>query len=288
MLHLFLGCFFIILGLNTAHARADAVQNQKTPQVIYVGLPEYVVPAASFDPVTKKFTAPERSLSAQKSLDHSMQRESLELKMQLNGELRNYFQHGAFVPSDSQCVGAGRWTGRYRTLWKRPLIAFSQMFPGIRNYPGNYPTRAFNAQAQKMSREAYQRRKIASNQMRIIQTIPFTLLNGKRTFFVVSSEIAASGKEPGCGQHSLFLLIEKVGRRYLTRHERYQNNLKTCISHHFVSSFTTDNTIDQILLMSQSNQAQWFDILKYTSSSGFKQIYHGGGYQRNCNKKDGQ
>lgn len=253
------------------------------PALVLVGLPNALVPAAVYDSQSQKFQAPQGAIPSERGWSESLRQQSSDLKMLLNGELRNYFRRQDFRPYPTSCAGVGLWPGSYQRPWQRPLLAFSHTFPGPRNYAGNYPTVQFNAIARQWSQAAYRRHGITHFEHLHLQAItPFTLLNGQRLYFAVSSEIAAPGSEPGCGSASLLLIVEKLGRRFVTRLERYRHDPKNCVSNHFVSSFATGPEINLMMLMGQSKTARWFDILRLNAAGKFDTRYHGGGYQRNC------
>lgn len=243
---------------------------------LYVASPQGLFPVARYLPQTQSFSAPSSDPVVAKALLEDIR----ELPLYLNGEIQDYFRPQQFVEPSKQCSGYGAWRGSSEKRHKYPLLAFSSDFSGVRQYLGNYPTSQFNQVALQHSRQAYQRHGRKPDELKRLKAIriqPFTLENGTRLLVAVESLIQTPGKS--CPEFTLLLLLEKVGRRYVTRLERYRHNQKSCAGYRFVSSFATDNSIDNLLIQGQMEGASWYDIFQARKSGALEQVFHGGGHK---------
>lgn len=226
-----------------------------------------------------KFFAPSQDTERQALLGQAILKESPELPLFYNGQQATSFKLESFQPTPPRCSGSGYWLGQSLDPLLRPMLAFSPDFPGPRKYVGTYPTERFDSLAIELSRKAYQRQKVPAAQLKYLsvkRVEPFTLMNGARVMVSVESEIKSPGKE--CPEYQLLLLIEKVGRRYLSVLERLSHNTKACTRFQFLSTFATGSTVDKLALRGSNSEAAWYDIYQAQYLGGLKQVYHGGGH----------
>lgn len=278
-------CSLLLLGFQPQ----EHVPMDTSPPALYVAYPlGGLEPVALFDSVRQQLVAPPQD--RQESLSFFQKNLPLftELELFLNGEVKNLLTTGPFREPAPSCKGSGMFAGRFRHTDRTlvPLIAFSKDFPGPRRYPGNYPASHLKTIALRLSRETYRRHHVPANQLKqlhIRRIVPFTMDNGASVQFAVSSTLG-KGTSP-CPNHSLLLVVEKLGRRYLRRVEKYHadQNQKHCMAHDFISSFATDAVVDKILIQGISRQARWYEVLQRQPQGTYRSIYHGGGYS--CSKK---
>ncbi len=226
-----------------------------------------------------KFLEPMQAPDKQVILGDLIRSQSPELPLFYNGQEATRFRIGGFEATSAQCKGAGVWSGQSNQPIDRPMLAFSPDFPGPRNYIGTYPTEKFDALAKQLSSKVYLNHKVSKEQLKQLQIRriePFTLLNGARVMVAVESEIQSKRRD--CPEHHLLLLIEKVGRRYLTVLEKFSNNSKSCTRFQFLSTFATSSTVDKLALYGSNANAHWYDLYQAQYLGGLKPVFHGGGH----------
>lgn len=264
------------------------VSAQNMPATLYVGYPmEGLEPVVLVDPVSQKWSPPSREFRiAQDFFQRSLPLSS-ELELFQNGEVKNLFTSGPYQFSQERCTGSGLFQGHFKHSDKSlmPLLAFSYGFPGTRKYPGSYPSQRFDDIARKLTLETYHKRGVKSAQLKqmvIRKILPFALDNGTSIQFAVSSVVGTGAS--ACPSHSLLLVVEKVGRRYVRRLEKYRSNQgkSACFAYDFVSSFATGPSVDKILLQGTSRTARWYEILQRQNQGAYKTLYTGGG--RSCQR----
>lgn len=274
----------VILGLFGAPPTSAL----DTPTALYVGYPmEGLEPVALVDPVSQKLSPPSREYrTAQDYFQTSLPLGS-ELELFQNGEVKNLFTTGPYLFTLDRCAGSGIFQGRFKHTDKSlvPLLAFSAGFPGPRKYPGSYPSQRFDQIARKLTLETYQKHGVKPaqlKQLRIRKILPFALDNGTSIQFAVSSVIGSGAS--ACPSHSLLLVVEKVGRRYVRRLEKYRadQGKGACFAYDFLSSFATGPSVDKILIQGSSRTARWYEILQKQNLGDYKTLYTGGG--RSCKR----
>lgn len=256
---------------------------------LYVAYPlEGLEPVALYDPLRQRLVAPPQDLRQSLDYFHKNLPLSTELELFLNGEPKNLLITGPFREPAPACKGAGSFEGRFRHTDRAliPLIAFSAGFPGPRRYPGNYPSTRFEQTAMQLTLETYRRHRVPPallKQVRIRRIVPFTMDNGASIHFAVSSTIGSEAS--ACPAHSLLLVVEKLGRRYLRRIEKYRadQGKGSCMAYDFISSFATDAVVDKILIQGSSRRARWYEVLQRRPQGDYRSIYSGGG--RACPEK---
>ncbi|PIQ23742.1 hypothetical protein COW36_20400 [bacterium (Candidatus Blackallbacteria) CG17_big_fil_post_rev_8_21_14_2_50_48_46] len=256
---------------------------------LYVAIPfEGLEPVALLELQSQKLKNPPENL--RESLDYFQKNLPLgsDLELFLNGEVKNMFYTGPYQEPAPNCRSFGSFQGKFKHADKNltPLLAFSAGFPGPRKFPGAYPSHHFDQQARKMTLEAYRRHGVKGallNQIRIRRITPFLMENGASTQFAVSSVIG--GGTNACPSHSLLLVIEKMGRRYLTRVEKYRADLNQgkCFAFDFISSFATGPVVDKLLLQGTSRTARWYEVLQRQNTGNYQTVFTGGG--KNCLSK---
>lgn len=258
------------------------------PAVLYVGYPmEGLEPVALVDPLTQKLSSPSREYRTAQDFFQKSLPLSSELELFQNGEVKNLFTSGPYQFSQERCTGSGVFQGNFKHSDKSlmPLLAFSSAFPGPRKYPGAYPSQRFDQIARQLTLETYQKRGVKAaqlKQLRIRKILPFALDNGASIQFAVSSVIGSGAS--ACPSHSLLLVVEKVGRRYVRRLEKYRadQGKGACFAYDFLSSFATGPSVDKILIQGSSRTARWYEILQRQNLGAYKTLYTGGG--RSCQR----
>lgn len=264
---------------------ALAQLNAVTP-ALYVGYPmEGLEPVALVDPQTEKLSPPSREFRAAQAFFQQSLPLSTELELFQNGEVKNLFTSGPYFFSQERCSGSGIFQGSFKHSDKSlvPLLAFSPGFPGPRKYPGAYPSHRFDQIARQLTLETYQKHGVKGaqlKQLRIRKILPFALDNGASIQFAVSSVIGTGAS--ACPSHSLLLVVEKMGRRYVRRLEKYRSDKGkgACFAYDFLSSFATGPKVDKILIQGTSRTARWYEILQRQNQGAYKTLYTGGG--RSC------
>lgn len=203
-----------------------------------------------------------------------------EFPLFLNGEIQNYFYPRQFYAEGENCTRHGLWTGQIERTLQRPLLALSTDFPGTRRYIGNYPDQRMLKAAVPLAQKAFRRRGLAASALkryRTRQRTAFTLENGTRYFVAIEAEIMDPQKP--CPEASLLLVLEKVGRQYRERLNKYRHNSDGCGTYRFVSSFATGKRVDHLMIQGLANGARWYDIYGLQKDR-LVQRFHGGGH--NC------
>jgi hypothetical protein len=275
-------CLLLLLLFWTGAAQA----RMPALPVLYVADPlDGLQPVAVFNPDTHRLMDPLTLYP--ESVAHFQQYLPLASELQLyrNGEIKNRLFSGPFHGPEASCRGTGVFEGRFLHTASAlgPLLAFSADFPGPRQYPGDYPVSHFQGVARQLVVESLRKRGVAAahlHQLQIRQIIPFTLENGASIQFAVTAALVASPL--ACPAHSLLLVIEKVGRRYVRRLEKYQT-AGVCQSYDFVSSFATGPLIDKILLRGRTPTARWYEVWQHQAFGGYQQVYRGG--ESRCHAK---
>lgn len=271
-------CFVRVVlasGLLSALALGAAAE-----PLLLVGEGNSVRPIARYDATSGRFSAPPSDAAAQLPLGTALLERTPQLPLLLNGELRNYFHMQRFVPVASGCTGHGLWEGRLQQPTAGPGLGFTPDFPGPREYIGSYPTSRFASVAQSMTQASYRQHKVPAallKHLRVQRVVPFVLYNGLRPFFAVESVVQQPGKD--CPPYSQLLVVEQVGRRYVTRLDRFRHNSGSCAGYRLLSSFATGPRIDKLLVQGRGEGAAWYDILQINPTGNFVQVYHGGGHR---------
>lgn len=255
-------CFWLGLGLLPAAAGAESL--------LWVAQPEGLRPVAAYTEASESFSEAKGP--------HPVRELPPLLDLLLNGELRSRFEPQDFVSTPAQCTGKGHWQGRYEAAWQGPLLGFSPDFPGVRAYPGNYPSKAFDGAAAQLSQQVYRQRGLKDlSGFRLLRVTPFTLENGQRVFFAAESLIQTARRD--CPAHTLLLIGEKVGRQHQIRLQRYRHNTKDCGAYRLVSSFSTGRTVSHLLLQAEVSGSTWYNIVHWQGRQGFVQVFNGGGHR---------
>lgn len=237
-------------------------------------------PIARYDQRSQRFSAPPALPVEQLPVGNALLERTPQVPLLLNGELRHYFQLQRFVPVAAGCTGHGVWEGPVQQPVLGPSLGFTPDFPGPREYIGSYPTHRFASVAHTMTQASYRQHKVPAAllpHLRVQRVVPFVLYNGTRPFFAVESAVQQPGKD--CPPYSQLLVVEQVGRRYVTRLDRFRRNAGSCAGYRLVSSFATGPRIDKLVLQGRGEGAAWYDILQLPPSGGFVQVYHGGGHR---------
>jgi hypothetical protein len=285
-----LGSLFLVmcsLAFLTAQAQILPAQAQKNqPLSLYVAYPmEGLEPVVLVDPDTQAMQSPVRDFRDAQAYFQKSLPLGTDLELFQNGELKNLFTSGTYQFGKESCKSSGSFQGSFKHTDRSlvPLLAFAPGFPGPRKYPGAYPSHKFDKIASKLTYDAYKKHGLTPTQLkqiRIRKILPFTLDNGTSIQFAVSS-ILGSGATV-CPSHSLLLVVEKIGRRYVARIEKYRadQGKGDCFAYDFLSSFATGPRVDKILLQGSSRTARWYEILQRQTMGAYRSIYTGGG--RSC------
>jgi hypothetical protein len=240
-------------------------------------------PAAFYDRVKNRFLAPPQTPEAiDGALSYFLQPDA-EITGYIHGEARSRFRLKRHETTRCRSFGQihGTWAYPASPL-KNPQIGFSSAFPGPREYIGTYPTQAFNAPARQLTLKLYERMGVAKNELPRVQTktlTPLSMLNGTSVLLAVQSELPSPpGAHNACPNATAFQLIEKVGRRFVVRAEKFMPlKQEACRNYQLISSFGTDKTIDQLLLRGSDLQHHWYEVYKRNAKGAYVQVYKGGG-----------
>ncbi len=261
-----------LAALMTFSAAAAAVP------ALLVSTPEGIRPVAIYD--GGKFFAPSSNRERQELLGKDLIDRSRELPLFYNGENFTYFHLESFEATPARCSGAGLWRGRTDKSNMRPMLAFSQDFPGPRRYVGSLPATTFSSIATQMSKAGFQRKRVPASALakfKVRRVEPFTLMNGTRVMVAVEADIFSPARS--CPDYHQLLIIEKVGRRWQTQLEHFRHNtVNDCASYQLLGSFGTDNQIDSLAIQGSSLDARWYDLYQTKAFGGLTRIFHGGGH----------
>ncbi|MGV3523416.1 MAG: hypothetical protein ACO1RX_04290 [Candidatus Sericytochromatia bacterium] len=263
------------LSLSSLLAQAVAAE----PLLLF-GEGQSLRPIARYDTRSDRFSAPPVSPAEQVPVGAALLEGTRQVPLLLNGELRHYFPLQRFVPVAPGCTGHGLWESPGQQPALSFGLGFTPDFPGPREYIGSYPTSRFAAVAQTMTQASYRQHKVPAAllaHLRVQRVVPFVLYNGTRPFFAVESAVQQPGKD--CPPYSQLLVVEQVGRRYVTRLDRFRRNAGSCAGYRLISSFATGPRIDKLVLQGRGDGAAWYDILQLPPSGEFVQLYHGGGHR---------
>ncbi|PKL80189.1 MAG: hypothetical protein CVV27_00820 [Candidatus Melainabacteria bacterium HGW-Melainabacteria-1] len=205
-----------------------------------------------------------------------------------NGQSRGVLDIEGFQAAG--CSGFGFATGLLRppladTQQSERFIAFSQGFPGQRNYAGELPLEASQrALAESMTQANYAERGLSTellSRLQIDAVQALSLNQGQTQGLMVASRILAGpDSSSGCNSHALLLLLEQSGQGWVPRLELYKTDTQAegmCSGYSFISSFRTEPASDYLLIEGWGYEWNWYEIYRRTPNGNYHQEFSGGG-----------
>lgn len=250
-----------LLGLGAT------VQAQMQVSVMYLAHHNTLEPVALYHHQEHRFLSPPSTSEAQKVFLTQFFKPLQEFSLYGFGELKNLFQSKS--QGQAPLCSLNTQGQRAQAAPSGEFLAFSEGFPGVKQYIGTYPTSKFNNPVKKLALNHYRQAGIKNTQGIVWGQIrPFTLKNGTQILIPVESHIPGSSRD--CPQKRGFSLFEKVGRNYVTR---FKAITPGCRKMSLISSFATGQQVDKILFKVQEERSHRYEIYQSNAKGHLVQIF---------------